>query len=211
MFLSPKIWGCKYTNNFLFINKKAVFQHFGLLITSAASDLLLLFLFLLFSFPLSLYSYTFSPLPLPPSSFISLSSYPFLHIPFSIPFPSYPFLHLLSFSYILSLSRFRSLPILLLRHIPLIPVPRSYGSSPSDRHHTDRHYPERHHPERHHPDRQAEFQGQSCLSVPKTGAQDAKTEETGRVWADLAPVGARNKGRRHKNGRDRQSFGVKVA
>ena len=33
MFLSPKIWGCKYTNYFLFINKKPVFQHFGLLIT----------------------------------------------------------------------------------------------------------------------------------------------------------------------------------
>ena len=83
MFLSPKIWGCKYTNNFLFINKKAVFQHFGVLITSSASDLLLLFLLLLFSFsflfPLSLYSYIFSPLPLPPSSFISLSSYSFLH------------------------------------------------------------------------------------------------------------------------------------
>ena len=36
MFLSPKIWGCKYTNNFLFINKKAVFQHFGVLITLTA-------------------------------------------------------------------------------------------------------------------------------------------------------------------------------
>ena len=35
MFLPPKIWGCKYTNYFLFINKKAVFQHFGLLITPA--------------------------------------------------------------------------------------------------------------------------------------------------------------------------------
>ena len=33
MFLSPKIWGCKYTNNFLFINKNPVFQHFDLLIT----------------------------------------------------------------------------------------------------------------------------------------------------------------------------------
>ena len=82
MFVSPYFGGCKYTNNFLFINKKAVFQHFGVLITSAASDLLLLFLLLLFSFsfprfsflfPLSSYSYPFSPLPLTPSSFISLS------------------------------------------------------------------------------------------------------------------------------------------
>ena len=36
MFLPPKIWGCKYTNYFLFINKKPVFQHFGLLITAAS-------------------------------------------------------------------------------------------------------------------------------------------------------------------------------
>ena len=35
MFLSPKIWGCKYTNNFLFINKNPVFQHFEMLITSS--------------------------------------------------------------------------------------------------------------------------------------------------------------------------------
>ena len=33
MFLSPKFWGCKYTNNFLFINKNPVFQHFEVLIT----------------------------------------------------------------------------------------------------------------------------------------------------------------------------------
>ncbi len=33
MFLSPKIWGSKYTNYFLFINKKPEFQCFGLLIT----------------------------------------------------------------------------------------------------------------------------------------------------------------------------------
>ena len=33
MFISPYFGGCKYTNNFLFINKKPVFQHFGLLIT----------------------------------------------------------------------------------------------------------------------------------------------------------------------------------
>ena len=33
MFLSPKIWGCKYTNYFLFINKKAEFQSLGMLIT----------------------------------------------------------------------------------------------------------------------------------------------------------------------------------
>jgi len=36
MFLSPKIWGCKYTNYFLFINKKPVFQHFEVLITPAS-------------------------------------------------------------------------------------------------------------------------------------------------------------------------------
>ena len=142
MFLSPKIWGCKYTNNFLFINKKAVFQHFGVLITYAASDLLHLFLLFSFLFLLSSFLLSLSSFPLllhflsPPSTtfllhipfFIFLSPYPFLHI---------PFLHLLSFCYILSLPRFRSLPILLLRHIPLIHVPTSYGPSPSDRHHPD--------------------------------------------------------------------------
>ena len=149
MFLSPKIWGCKYTNNFLFINKKAVFQHFGVLITSAVSDLLLLFLLLLFSFSLfpflvSPFSFLFpfTPTLSLPSLYHLPPSYPFLYIPFSIPFPSYPFLHLLSFCYILSLPRFRSLSILLLLHIPLIPVPTSYGPSPSDRHRTDRHYPD---------------------------------------------------------------------
>ena len=87
MFLSPKIWGCKYTNNFLFINKKAVFQHFGVLITSSASDLLLLllFLFLLLFFP-SLFSFSFSlssfPLLL---HFLSPPSNTFLlHTPFFI-------------------------------------------------------------------------------------------------------------------------------
>ena len=35
MFLSPKIWGCKYTNNFLFINKKAEIQCIDMLITFA--------------------------------------------------------------------------------------------------------------------------------------------------------------------------------
>ena len=34
MFISPYFGGCKYTNNFLFINKKPEFQHFDLLITS---------------------------------------------------------------------------------------------------------------------------------------------------------------------------------
>ena len=34
MFVYPIFWGCKYTNNFLFINKKAEFQHLKLLITS---------------------------------------------------------------------------------------------------------------------------------------------------------------------------------
>ncbi len=34
MFVYPIFWGCKYTNNFLFINKKAEFQHIKLLITS---------------------------------------------------------------------------------------------------------------------------------------------------------------------------------
>ena len=33
MFISPYFGGCKYTNNFLFINKKAEFQHIDLLIT----------------------------------------------------------------------------------------------------------------------------------------------------------------------------------
>ena len=33
MFISPYFGGCKYTNNFLFINKNIVFQHFVLLIT----------------------------------------------------------------------------------------------------------------------------------------------------------------------------------
>ena len=33
MFHSPIFGGCKYTNNFLFINKNPVFQHFELLIT----------------------------------------------------------------------------------------------------------------------------------------------------------------------------------
>ena len=33
MFFTPYFGGCKYTNNFLFINKNIVFQHFGLLIT----------------------------------------------------------------------------------------------------------------------------------------------------------------------------------
>ena len=33
MFITPYFGGCKYTNNFLFINKNIVFQHFGLLIT----------------------------------------------------------------------------------------------------------------------------------------------------------------------------------
>ena len=35
MFFSPLFGGCKYTNNFLFINKNPVFQHFALLITCA--------------------------------------------------------------------------------------------------------------------------------------------------------------------------------
>ena len=46
MFLPPEIWGCKYTNYFLFINKKPVFQHFGLLITA---DSLLSFIHLFLS------------------------------------------------------------------------------------------------------------------------------------------------------------------
>ena len=35
MFITPYFGGCKYTNNFLFINKNIEFQYFGLLITSA--------------------------------------------------------------------------------------------------------------------------------------------------------------------------------
>ena len=38
MFISPYFGGCKYTNNFLFINKKAEFQQFDLLITSATQS-----------------------------------------------------------------------------------------------------------------------------------------------------------------------------
>ena len=33
MLISPYFGGCKYTNNFLFINKKPEFQHIELLIT----------------------------------------------------------------------------------------------------------------------------------------------------------------------------------
>ena len=33
MFISPYFGGCKYTNNFLFINKNIEFQYFVLLIT----------------------------------------------------------------------------------------------------------------------------------------------------------------------------------
>ena len=33
MFITPYFGGCKYTNNFLFINKNPVFQCFELLIT----------------------------------------------------------------------------------------------------------------------------------------------------------------------------------
>ena len=36
MFITPYFGGCKYTNNFLFINKNIVFQHFVLLITFPA-------------------------------------------------------------------------------------------------------------------------------------------------------------------------------
>ena len=98
MFLSPKIWGCKYTNNFLFINKKAVFQHFGVLITSAASDLLLLLLsfsFPLFPFLVSPFSFLFpfTPTLSLPSLYHLPPSYPFLHIPFSIFFHSAIFCH----------------------------------------------------------------------------------------------------------------------
>ena len=107
MFLSPKIWGCKYTNNFLFINKKAVFQHFGVLITSAASDrfLLLFFLLLLFSFS---FLFPFTPTLSLPSLYHLPPSYPFLHIPFSIPFSSYPFP---SSSFILLYSVTPSVPV----------------------------------------------------------------------------------------------------
>ena len=36
MYITPYFGGCKYTNNFLFINKNIVFQHFVLLITFPA-------------------------------------------------------------------------------------------------------------------------------------------------------------------------------
>ena len=39
MFLSPIFWGCKYTNNFLFINNNIEFQHLGLLITHGHLDI----------------------------------------------------------------------------------------------------------------------------------------------------------------------------
>ena len=79
MFITPYFGGCKYTNNFLFINKKAEFQCFGVLITSAASNLLLSlssFLLSLSSFPLLLHF--LSP---PSTTFLlhTLSSYSFLH------------------------------------------------------------------------------------------------------------------------------------
>ena len=39
MFLSPIFGGCKYTNNFLFINNNIEFQHLGLLITHGHLDI----------------------------------------------------------------------------------------------------------------------------------------------------------------------------
>ncbi len=39
MFITPYFGGCKYTNNFLFINKNIEFQWFGLLITHTYNHL----------------------------------------------------------------------------------------------------------------------------------------------------------------------------
>ena len=44
MFISPYFGGCKYTNNFLFINKNIEFQHFVLLITLRSEDQIALYL-----------------------------------------------------------------------------------------------------------------------------------------------------------------------
>ncbi len=44
MFISPYFGGCKYTNNFLFINKNVEFQPFGLLITLLRPDEIALYL-----------------------------------------------------------------------------------------------------------------------------------------------------------------------
>ena len=44
MFISPYFGGCKYTNNFLFINKNIEFQRLGLLITSWFVDEIALYL-----------------------------------------------------------------------------------------------------------------------------------------------------------------------
>jgi len=43
MFISPYFGGCKYTNNFLFINKNIEFQCLGLLITQHYSFEIALF------------------------------------------------------------------------------------------------------------------------------------------------------------------------
>ena len=43
MFITPYFGGCKYTNNFLFINKNIVFQHFVLLITFLSTRFLSVF------------------------------------------------------------------------------------------------------------------------------------------------------------------------
>ena len=63
MFITPYFGGCKYTNNFLFINKNPVFQCFGLLITPSVSH------FPFSSFPLFLPSYSPELLPAIPDSF----------------------------------------------------------------------------------------------------------------------------------------------
>ena len=41
MFITPCFGGCKYTNNFLFINKNIEFQSLDLLITSFLADFVL--------------------------------------------------------------------------------------------------------------------------------------------------------------------------
>ena len=44
MFISPYFGGCKYTNNFLFINKNIEFQRLGLLITLPQTGKIALYL-----------------------------------------------------------------------------------------------------------------------------------------------------------------------
>jgi hypothetical protein len=66
MFLSPEFWGCKYTNNFLFINKNPVFQHFGLLITPLSLSFIPLPSIFLYFYPAPSPFPVVAHLPIPP-------------------------------------------------------------------------------------------------------------------------------------------------